>query len=188
MAHDTHAHADGEHGHHLIPMSVLLKTFGGLIFLTILTVYTATQLDLGAFDVPVALTIAICKATLVVMFFMGLKYDNRVNTLVLILGILFVMIFISFTLFDTAFRGDIGNVGEDTVEDITLEAERLQLLDPGQSGLVVTPADSLALQGQDPSQADTTAAPADTTSAPTEEAEAPAETPTDEAASPPDEQ
>ncbi len=146
MAHDAHAHADGDHGHHIIPMPVLLKTFGGLIFLTILTVLTATQLDLGAFNVPLALAIACGKATLVIMFFMGLKYDNRVNTLTLVLGILFVLIFISFTLFDTAFRGDIGNVDTIPQEDRTRMEETLQQRDPGRAGLATSPADSLALE------------------------------------------
>lgn len=115
MAHA--AHTDEHHGHHIIPMPLLLKIFGGLVFLTVLTVLTATQLDLGPLNVPIALAIAFTKAGLVLTFFMALKYDNRVNTLVFSLGVIFVAVFLIFTLFDTAFRGDLGNVDSETIAD-----------------------------------------------------------------------
>lgn len=106
-----------QHGHHVIPKKTLLTVFGVLVALTILTAVTA-QLDLGGLDVPLALAIATTKAGLVVMFFMALKYDNRVNSLTFALGVVFVIVFLTFTLFDTAFRGDLGNVGTETISDI----------------------------------------------------------------------
>lgn len=107
-----------QHGHHVIPKKTLYTVFGALVFLTILTALTAIFVDIGAFNVPLALAIAGSKATLVVMFFMALKYDNRVNTLTFALGAIFVIVFLVFTLFDTAFRGDLGNVGAETISDI----------------------------------------------------------------------
>jgi cytochrome c oxidase subunit 4 len=107
-----------QHGHHVIPKKVLYSVFGTLVFLTILTAVTAEYVDIGAFNVPLALAIAGSKAGLVVTFFMALKYDNKVNTLVFMFGTVFVVVFLTFTLFDTAFRGDLGNVGSETISDI----------------------------------------------------------------------
>jgi cytochrome c oxidase subunit 4 len=111
-----------QHGHHIIPKKTLYKVFGALAFLTVLTGLTAEYVDLGSLNVPLALAIAVSKATLVATFFMALKYDNRVNTLVFMVGILFVGVFLVFTLFDTVFRGDLGNVGSETISEI----ERLE--------------------------------------------------------------
>lgn len=163
MAYDVHTqetHADGDHhGHHIIPQGLLLKVFGGLIFLTVLTVLTATQMDLGVFDVPLALAIAASKSALVVMFFMALKYDNRVNTLTFVVGGIFVIVFLTFTLFDTLFRGDIGNVDRMTVEERTAQEEALRARDPGEEGLRIAPAD---FQNQeDAAASDTTETPSD---------------------------
>jgi cytochrome c oxidase subunit 4 len=105
-----------EHGHHIIPYKVYYIVFGSLIFLTITTVITAS-FDLGVLHVPVALAFAVAKATLVVMFFMALKYDTRVNMMVFGVGLLFVFIFIGFTLLDTEFRGTFDPMFETTVAE-----------------------------------------------------------------------
>jgi len=110
------------HDHHIIPKSILLKVFGALIVLTVIT-YGAAQISLGVLEVPVAIAIATVKGTLVVMFFMALKYDNPVNTLTFTIGTIFVVVFITFTLFDTAFRGDLGNVSAQTKTEIDRERE-----------------------------------------------------------------
>ncbi|MEZ4702463.1 MAG: cytochrome C oxidase subunit IV family protein [Rhodothermales bacterium] len=112
----AHAHA-GDHGHHIIPLKLLLSVFGGLVFLTIFTVFTAEFVDLGPFNIALAIMIAVMKAGLVVTFFMALKWDNRVNALIFAVGCIFVIVFLTFTLFDTAYRGDIGNVGKHTIEE-----------------------------------------------------------------------
>jgi cytochrome c oxidase subunit 4 len=118
----------------------LLNVFIALVLLTIITVVTS-QLDLGPMNVPLALAIAGGKATLVVMFFMALKYDNRVNLAILSVGVLTVFIFIAFTLFDTAFRGDIGNVGEVPISDMQEEEAELKAREPDPEALRVAPAD-----------------------------------------------
>jgi len=116
MAHD---------GPHIVPKSVLLKVFGGLIVLTIITV-GAAYVPLGPLNVPVAIAIAVAKASLVVLFFMHLKYDNPVNALTFAIGTIFVVVFITITLLDTAFRGDLGNVNPQTIQQIQTEQERAQ--------------------------------------------------------------
>jgi cytochrome c oxidase subunit 4 len=74
----------------------------------------------------VAIAIAAAKATLVVLFFMALKDDNPVNGLTFTIGIIMVFVFITFTMFDTAFRGDLGNVTTRTVEEIQRDEEEAQ--------------------------------------------------------------
>jgi len=116
--------SDGGH-HHVLHKPTLFKVFGGLIVLTLLTVAVA-YVPLGPFGVPVAIGIASAKATLVVLFFMALKYDNPVNGLTFTVGIIMVVVFITFTMFDTAFRGDLGNVTPQTVQEIEREQEEAQ--------------------------------------------------------------
>jgi cytochrome c oxidase subunit 4 len=128
--------------HHVLPKDTLFKVFGGLIVLTILTVAVA-YVPLGPLNVPVAIAIAAAKASLVVLFFMALKYDNPVNALTFTIGIIMVVVFITFTLFDTAFRGDLGNVSPQTVEELEREQkeaqEQMDQLSP--EDLRVAPAD-----------------------------------------------
>jgi cytochrome c oxidase subunit 4 len=111
--------------HHVLQKDVLFKVFGALIFLTIVTV-GAAYVPLGPLTVPVAIAIAAAKATLVVLFFMALKYDNPVNALTFTIGIIMVVVFITFTMFDTAFRGDLGNVTPQTVQELERERQRAQ--------------------------------------------------------------
>lgn len=110
--HDTSPHdpADhGHHGHHVLSAGLLLKVFGALVFLTVLTVALGLMekggvIHLGQLSIAVALLIAGVKATLVAMFFMALKYDNKVNALAFVLSIVFLGVFFTFTFLDTGFR------------------------------------------------------------------------------------
>lgn len=153
MAHAAHsAHGESSHGHHIIPMPLLLKVFGGLVLLTIITVLTA-QIDLGSFNVPLALAIAFTKAGLVLTFFMALKYDNRVNSLVFAVGAIFVAVFLIFTLFDTAFRGDLSNVDDQTIADQQRQEEALLAREPGSATAVPAAVDTTHSPPADTSQA-----------------------------------
>ncbi len=114
---NARTHEEGHH-HYIAPQSLLLKVLVVLIFFTVLTVVTGTADWIpGWMHVPLALGIASIKVTLVVLIFMGLKHDNRVNSLIFILSGIFVTIFLVFTLFDTAYRGDLTNVDTMTISD-----------------------------------------------------------------------
>ncbi len=160
-----------QHGHHVIPKKVLYSVFGALVFLTILTAITAEYVDLGAFNVPLALAIAGSKAALVVTFFMALKYDNKVNTLVFMFGAVFVVVFLTFTLFDTAFRGDLGNVGSETISDTehreSMMREREANLESRETTVDAENAEDSS--SDDPSDAEGAGAAADTAAADTSE-------------------
>lgn len=129
MAHD---------GPHIVPKSVLLKVFGGLIVLTVLTV-AAAYIPFGPLAVPIAIGIAVTKASLVVLYFMHLKYDNPVNALTFTIGTIFVVVFIAITMLDTVFRGDLGNVNPETIQELQAEQERIQ------QRLEAVPAESLQI-------------------------------------------
>ncbi len=82
-----------------MPLRVLAAVFAGLVVLTAATVAVA-GVDLGNLNLYIALAIAGTKATLVVLYFMHLRYD-RPFYLVVFLGCLaFVVLFISLALTD----------------------------------------------------------------------------------------
>ncbi len=131
-AHDPADH--GAHGHHVLPLKVLLGTFAALVALTVLTVGLALlerdgaiHFGGGAGSVVVALTIAGVKATLVGMFFMALKYDNKVNALAFLLGVVFLVVFFAFTFLDTGFRGEFDGIPDSrNVDEIELTRQALE--------------------------------------------------------------
>lgn len=98
--------SSSEHaGHHIVSKWTYIKVFIALVVLTIITVLAA-QVHFGPIlGIIVAVAIASAKASLVVMYFMGLKYDSGVNTLVFLTGLGFVAVFLAFTLIDTSYRG-----------------------------------------------------------------------------------
>lgn len=120
--------------HHITPIKTLVAVILTLFVLTILTVVTS-RMNLYGLDVPVAIAIAATKAALVVLIFMGLKYDNKVNSLVFGIGSLFVIVFLTFTLLDTVFRGDLSNTQRGTIMEETRDNEALQAREPDASGI-----------------------------------------------------
>lgn len=107
--------------HHITSIKTLAIVFGALVFLTIITIIVA-QVDLGMMNVPIALAIAIAKGTLVVLIFMGLLWDNKINGVIFAVAIIFLLVFLSLTLFDTVFRGDLSNTSKGTIME--MEAAR----------------------------------------------------------------
>ena len=113
------------HGQHqIIPTRTLAAVFGLLLFLTLVTVITA-RIDLGVINIPLALAIAGSKAIIVAWVFMALKYDNKVNLLVLVLGFVFAVVFLTLTLSDTELRGNIG-ITEPGTTELTVEPAESQ--------------------------------------------------------------
>ena len=90
--------------HFIVPLKYYVGTFIALLFLTFLTVFTA-QFDFGGFiNIVIALVIAITKASLVILFFMGIRWEKGISLVTLVVSIIFFLIFITFTLIDTEFR------------------------------------------------------------------------------------
>ncbi|MCS7182939.1 MAG: cytochrome C oxidase subunit IV family protein [Thermoanaerobaculum sp.] len=88
-------------GHvHVVPLRVLVTVWAALMVLTVVTV-AATWVDLGKLNLWLALAIATLKASLVVLYFMHMRYDQPFNAIVFIGALLFVMLFVVFALMDT---------------------------------------------------------------------------------------
>jgi cytochrome c oxidase subunit IV len=85
---------------HIVPMPVLLAVFAALLAFTVLTV-AAARFDLGSWNLIVAMVIATVKASLVVLYFMHLRYDQPFNALIFIAALVFLSLFISLALLDT---------------------------------------------------------------------------------------
>lgn len=100
---------DKTHTHHILPLKLYLTIAGALFFLTIITVLVA-QFHFGAWNIVVALGIAAIKGTLVGLYFMHLKYDNKLYMTIFVVSLLFLAVFIGFTMLDTMFRGEINPV------------------------------------------------------------------------------
>jgi cytochrome c oxidase subunit 4 len=88
---------------HVSPKSVYYSIFGALMVLTAITVFAA-YVNLGNFNAPVALAIATFKATLVVLFFMHVKYSSRLTKLVVATSLFFLFILLGQTMMDYVTR------------------------------------------------------------------------------------
>jgi cytochrome c oxidase subunit 4 len=89
--------------HFMIPFATYIKVFSALIILTIITV-TASRFDFGAWNAVVAFLIATVKATLVLGFFMHLKYDNMMNRVIIGSGVFFLIVLYFFIEIDEITR------------------------------------------------------------------------------------
>ena len=98
----TASHHDDHHGlSHVATIKVLVATGGTLLLLTIVTVL-ATKIDFGAnINLGIAMAIAVTKATLVILFFMHLRYDRLFHSVVFTAAILAASLFVGFTLMDS---------------------------------------------------------------------------------------
>ena len=89
--------------HHVVPVRVYALVFLGLMVGTVLTVAVA-HVELGWLNTPVALTIAIAKACLVVLFFMHVRYNTPLMWVFAFAGFFFVVILLALTLQDYVSR------------------------------------------------------------------------------------
>lgn len=98
----TEHHADDHHGiSHVASVKVLVGTGGALLLLTLVTV-GATKFDFGpSMNLALAMLIAVIKATLVVLFFMHLKYDKVFHTVIFMSAVLAAALFVGLTLMDS---------------------------------------------------------------------------------------
>ena len=85
---------------HIMPVKVLIGVFLALVALTVLTV-KASSVDFGSYNLVVAIAIAVVKASLVVLFFMHLLYDNPFNAIILMACLIFVSLFMVLSLTDS---------------------------------------------------------------------------------------
>ena len=84
--------------HYIVPRQTYYIVFVALLTLTATTV-GVTYIEMGRFNLIVALLIAFVKATLVVLFFMNVKTSSPLTKLFVIAGIfwMFIMILLTFS-------------------------------------------------------------------------------------------
>jgi cytochrome c oxidase subunit 4 len=89
---------------HISPKSIYYTIFAALMVLTGVTV-AAAFVNLGNLNFPIALGIATLKATLVVLFFMHVKYSSRLTKLTVLTSLFFLFILLAETMMDYVSRG-----------------------------------------------------------------------------------
>ncbi len=89
---------------HVSPLSTYITIFGALMVLSGITV-AAAFVNLGALNPIVAMLIAGIKATLVILYFMHVKFSSRLVKITVVLSLFFVAILFAETLMDYATKG-----------------------------------------------------------------------------------
>ena len=84
---------------HVVPASIYVGIWATLMALTLITVF-ASFAELGIFNIVVALVIATIKGTLVVLFFMHLRYSTKLTMVAVVSSIFFLLILFSLTMTD----------------------------------------------------------------------------------------
>jgi cytochrome c oxidase subunit 4 len=84
---------------HVVPVSMYVTIWAALMVGTALTVFAAT-VELGIFNIVVALVIATIKGTLVVLFFMHLRYSTKLTMVTVIAALFFLFILFGLSMTD----------------------------------------------------------------------------------------
>jgi len=111
---DPHGTGQGHHGHHIISARTLMTILLILLFFTVLTValsrgevWIQDTFDVILpqwLNVIIAMSIATVKATLVCAYFMGLRFDKALNSIIMLICIAAVICFLFFTAIDLGNR------------------------------------------------------------------------------------
>lgn len=94
----------------IVPVRVYVTIFLALAVFTGITVLAAGQ-EFGALNTPVALGIAATKASLVILFFMGVRHNTPLTKLVVISGFLWLLILFGLGMNDYLTRTWVGVAG-----------------------------------------------------------------------------
>lgn len=89
---------------HVVSRKIYFAIFGALMVMTGVTVWVA-NFDLGRWNAIVALSIAVVKATLVVLYFMHVRYSSKLTWVFIGAGVIWLIILFAFTLSDYLTRG-----------------------------------------------------------------------------------
>jgi cytochrome c oxidase subunit IV len=90
---------------HIVPLKIYVTIFLALMAGTALTVWAGLRDFPGQLNVIIALTIAVIKATLVVLYFMHVRYSSRLVWVVFTSALFWLGILFALTLSDYWTRG-----------------------------------------------------------------------------------
>ena len=99
-----------DHSEHIVPKRVYFAVFLTLIVMTWVTAWIST-VDLGRLNIYVALSIAIFKASLVILFFMHVKYGSKLTKMIVLAGIYWLILLLFIAMADLWTRGWMGVPG-----------------------------------------------------------------------------
>ena len=85
--------------HHIVPKRIYFLVFLTLIVMTWVTTWIST-VDLGRLNIFVALSIAIFKASLVILFFMHVKYGTRLTKMIVLAGMYWLILLLFIAMLD----------------------------------------------------------------------------------------
>src|ERR671927_1079304 len=89
---------------HIVPRKTYYSVFGALIVLTALTVFAA-NINFGRMNDVIAMTIAVTKMMLVLLFFMHVRYSSRLLWVIVASMFFWLLILLLLTLTDYTSRG-----------------------------------------------------------------------------------
>ena len=105
MTSAEHNHHEDQIGH-IVPIKLLVFVCAALLFLTAVTVwasrYDFSEINIAELGIILALFIATVKATIVGLYFMHLRWDRPFIGFIFVGSILFVVLFISMAITDSA--------------------------------------------------------------------------------------
>ena len=117
---DPHGTGQGHHGHHIISAPTLMIVLLLLLFFTLLTVglsrgevWVQDTFDVVLpqwLNVIIAMSIATIKAVLVCAYFMGLRFDKALNSIIMLVCVAAVICFLFFTAIDLGNRDAVSPV------------------------------------------------------------------------------
>jgi cytochrome c oxidase subunit 4 len=96
---------------HVSSVGTYLAVFGALMVLTASTVWVA-YFDLGVLNDVAAMGIAATKGTLVILFFMHVRYSTKLTKLTVMAGFVWLFILFLLTFSDYMTRGVFGVAGK----------------------------------------------------------------------------
>ena len=96
--------------HPITSVRTYVLVFIALIIGTVLT-YLAALVDVGWLNTPLALGIALAKASLVVIYFMGVRFNTPLTKVVVVAGLFWLLIMFGLTMNDYLTRDWIGVPG-----------------------------------------------------------------------------
>jgi len=89
--------------HHVVPKTTYF-TVSVLLGVLLVTTVAASRFNLGMWNVPIALAIAVAKATLILLYFMHLRYGSPLVRLFAAGGFFWLIILLAFLITDIQAR------------------------------------------------------------------------------------
>ncbi len=84
---------------HVVPFRIYAVIFATLLLLTLVTVDVAFY-NVGLMNLPIALAVATTKATLVILYFMHVRYQPPLIAVFAAAGFVWLLLLLTFTLSD----------------------------------------------------------------------------------------